>query len=69
MCPPRVFTDQRTSGCERGGSQSQCSTSARAYWSRYGVRRYGAETEGGVEAWELLGRTIYGTQRGMYLGC
>ena len=55
-----------TAGCHRGGSAAQCAASSTSYWGRYGARRYGSETAGGVAAWNLLGGSIYGSGRG---GC
>ena len=58
-----------TSGCQRDGEPTACNQSAAQYWTRYGARRYGQATQGGIAAWQLLGSTIYGAgPRGGRLG-
>ena len=51
-------------GCKQGGNKADCVASASAYWERFGARRYGQQTKGGVAAWKLLGDTIFGAGRG-----
>eukprot|EP01051_Picozoa_sp_SAG22_P010023 SAG22_NODE_877_length_6715_cov_28.285369_4_plen_367_part_00 len=59
-CSPYNVITKDTAGCGKGGSLSDCNASQASYWTKYGTRRYGLETAGGVAAWELLGATIYG---------